>query len=105
MTRRTSAKITDYNRYKVILSPVITEKATMVSAFNQYVFRVAPWASKPQVKAAVESLFNVKVEGVNTLNVKGKVKRFRGRPGQRPDVRKAIVRVAEGQTIDVAAGV
>ena len=106
MTKRAATpKVTDYNRYKIVLAPVITEKATLVSQYNQVTFKVAGWATKTQVKAAVESLFNVKVEGVNTLIQKGKTKRFRGRPGQRSDVKKAIVRLAEGQTIDVSTGI
>jgi large subunit ribosomal protein L23 len=103
--RAKTPKVTDFSRYKIILAPVITEKATLVSQYNQVTFKVASWATKPQVKAAVESLFNVKVDGVNTLNQKGKTKRFRGRPGQRSDVKKAIVRLAEGHTIDVSTGI
>jgi large subunit ribosomal protein L23 len=91
--------------YDVILSPVITEKSTLLSEHNQVVFRVAPTANKSEIKAAVEKLFGVKVTAVNTLNVKGKVKRFRGRLGKRNDVKKAIVTLAEGQSIDVATGV
>ena len=90
--------------YDVILSPVITEKATAVSEHNKVVFRVRGDATKPQIKEAVEKLFNVKVTGVNTLVTKGKKKVFRGRPGQRSDVKKAIVTLAEGQTIDVTTG-
>ncbi len=91
--------------YDVIIAPVITEKATMLSEKNQIVFKVRPDATKPQIKAAVEALFNVKVAAVNTLNVKGKVKRFRGRVGRRPDVKKAIVTLAEGARIDVTTGI
>lgn len=91
--------------YDVIIAPVITEKATMLSEKNQIVFKVRPDATKPQIKAAVEALFNVKVTAVNTLNVKGKVKRFRGRLGRRPDVKKAIVTLAEGARIDVTTGI
>ena len=90
--------------YDVIRGPVITEKATMLSEYNQVSFRVALDATKPQIKEAVEKLFNVKVEKVNTLRVKGKVKRFRGRLGQRSDFKKAIVTLAEGNTIDVTTG-
>jgi large subunit ribosomal protein L23 len=86
--------------YQIIRSPVITEKATTLSDHGQVVFRVAIDASKPQIKAAVEGLFGVKVVGVNTLVQKGKAKRFRGRPGQRSDVKKAFVRLAEGHSID-----
>ncbi|MCB2009034.1 MAG: 50S ribosomal protein L23 [Geminicoccaceae bacterium] len=91
--------------YDVILSPVITEKSTRVSEFNQVVFRVRTDASKPEIKAAVEKIFGVTVEAVNTLVQKGKTKRFRGRLGRRSDVKKAIVTLAEGQSIDVTTGV
>ena len=90
--------------YDIILSPVITEKATLGSEFNQVTFRVAKDATKPEIKAAVETLFDVKVEGVNTLRQNGKLKRFRGRLGKRSDYKKAIVRLAEGQNIDVTTG-
>lgn len=93
------------NIYDVILSPVITEKATMLSENNMVVFRVRQDATKPQIKEAVEGLFNVKVTAVNTLNQKGKVKRFRGRLGKRNDVKKAMVTLAEGSSIDVATGI
>jgi large subunit ribosomal protein L23 len=89
----------------IILSPVITEKATELSEHNQFAFRVAKDATKPQIRAAVETLFGVKVTGINTITVKGKVKRFRGRPGRRPDIKKAVVRLAEGQSWDYTAGV
>ncbi len=89
----------------IILSPVITEKATELSEHNQFAFRVAKDATKPQIRAAVEILFGVKVTGINTITVKGKVKRFRGRPGRRPDIKKAVVRLAEGQSLDYTAGV
>ena len=91
--------------YDTILSPVITEKATLLSEQNKVVFRVADDASKDEIAAAVEALFNVKVTKVNTLNVKGKTKRFRGRLGRRNDVKKAIVTLAEGQSIDVTSGI
>jgi large subunit ribosomal protein L23 len=90
--------------YDVIVAPVITEKATLASEYNRVTFRVHKDATKPQIKAAVESLFNVKVEGVNTLVRKGKTKFFRGRRGTQADVKKAIVRLAEGQSIDVTTG-
>ena len=90
--------------YDVIKSPVITEKSTLVSEANQVIFKVAPKATKPQIKAAVESLFNVKVKAVNTLVRKGKVKRFRGTVGRQSDVKKAVVTLADGQSIDVATG-
>jgi large subunit ribosomal protein L23 len=90
--------------YQVILAPVITEKATAASQYNQVVFRVALDATKPQIKAAIEGLFGVRVAAVNTLITKGKTKRFRGRPGQRADVKKAMVRLAPGQSIDLSTG-
>lgn len=90
--------------YDIIRGPVITEKATMVSEHNQVVFRVALEATKPQIREAVETLFGVEVRAVNTLRVKGKTKRFRGRIGRRGDVKKAIVTLAEGQSIDVTTG-
>jgi large subunit ribosomal protein L23 len=93
------------NHYDVILSPVITEKATMISEHNQVAFKVAITATKTSIKAAVEQLFNVKVTAVNTLVVKGKTKRFRGRMGQRSDYKKAMVTLAEGHSIDVTTGV
>jgi large subunit ribosomal protein L23 len=90
--------------YQVILSPLVTEKATLLNERGQISFKVAPDATKPQIKAAVEGLFGVKVLGVNTLVVKGKAKRFRNRPGQRSDWKKAMVRLAEGQSIDLTTG-
>jgi large subunit ribosomal protein L23 len=92
------------SHYDTIVAPVITEKSTMASELNQVVFRVADKATKPEIKAAVEGLFNVTVVGVNTVVQKGKAKRFRGRPGQRSDVKKAYVRLAEGQSIDFTTG-
>lgn len=94
----------DPRHYDVIVGPIITEKATMASEENKVVFEVSKTATKPQIKAAVEKLFDVKVTGVNTLVTKGKVKAFRGRLGQRADVKKAIVTLAEGQSIDVTTG-
>jgi large subunit ribosomal protein L23 len=94
----------DPRHYDVIISPVITEKATMASEYNKVVFRVAKTATKPQIKEAVEKLFDVKVTGVNTLVRKGKVKRFKGRLGQQGDVKKAVVTLAEGHSIDVTSG-
>jgi large subunit ribosomal protein L23 len=90
--------------YDVIRSPIVTEKATMASEFNAVVFEVAIDSNKPQIKAAVEGLFNVKVKSVNTLITKGKVKRFRGKLGTRKDVKKAYVTLEEGNTIDVSTG-
>ena len=91
--------------YDVVLRPVVTEKSTQGSEHNQVTFRVARRATKPEIKLAVEGLFGVKVTKVNTLNMRGKVKRFRGRLGKRSDYKKAIVTLAEGQSIDVSAGV
>ena len=90
--------------YDAILSPVITEKATLLSEQNKVVFRVAHDATKDEIAAAVEALFKVSVTKVNTLVVKGKTKRFRGRPGRRSDVKKAVVTLAEGQSIDITTG-
>jgi large subunit ribosomal protein L23 len=95
----------DPKHYDVILSPVITEKATLQAEHNKVVFKVASTATKPQIKAAVEKLFEVKVKSVNTLVRKGKKKLFRGRPGQQSDVKKAIVTLEAGQTIDVTTGI
>jgi large subunit ribosomal protein L23 len=91
--------------YGVLLAPHITEKATMGSQYNQVSFSVAPDATKPEIKAAVEQLFNVKVKAVNTVVVKGKTKRFRGIAGRRSDWKKAIVSLAEGSSIDVTTGI
>ena len=91
--------------YEVIIAPLITEKSQRISEQNQVIFKVRKDATKPQIKAAVEGLFGVKVTGVNTLVQKGKVKRFRGRIGYRSDVKKAIVTLAEGQNIDVTTGI
>ena len=90
--------------YDTILSPVITEKATVLSEHNKVVFRVAKDATKDEIAQAVEALFKVNVTKVNTLILKGKTKIFRGRKGRRNDIKKAIVTLAEGQSIDVATG-
>jgi large subunit ribosomal protein L23 len=94
----------DIRHYDVILSPHITEKSTMLSEHNAVVFKVADKATKPEIKAAVEALFSVKVTGVNTIVVKGKTKRWKGEPYKRTDIKKAIVTLAEGQSIDVTQG-
>ncbi|MBL4613719.1 MAG: 50S ribosomal protein L23 [Magnetovibrio sp.] len=91
--------------YEVIRRPLITEKATLMSEHNQFAFEVSMGASKPEIREAVETLFKVKVEGVNTLIQKGKAKRFRGRLGKRDDMKKAIVTLADGDSIDVTTGV
>jgi large subunit ribosomal protein L23 len=95
----------DIRHYDIVLAPHITEKSTLLSEHNAVVFKVAGGASKPQIKAAVEALFNVSVTGVNTMNVKGKTKRWRGRPYTRSDVKKAVVTLADGQSIDITSGI
>ena len=94
----------DPRHYDVILSPVITEKATMASEFNKVTFKVARNATKPQIKEAVEKLFDVKVKRVNTLVRAGKMKTFKNRLGQQSDVKRAIVTLEEGHRIDVTTG-
>ena len=96
--------MTDLRHYDVIVSPAVTEKSTIASEHNQVVFNVAKKASKPEIKAAVEALFGVKVTAVNTLLRKGKVKRFRGTIGRQNDVKKAVVTLADGHSIDIATG-
>lgn len=98
------ARFADERHYTVIVAPVITEKATAASEQNKVVFRVARDATKPQIKAAVEKLFDVKVESVNTVVRKGKSKVFRGSRGRQSDVKNAVVTLAEGQRIDVTTG-
>ena len=95
----------DLKHYDTIIAPVITEKSTTVSEHNQVIFRVADQATKPEIKAAVEALFNVSVIGVNTMITKGKSKRWKGKPYTRSDVKKAIVTLAEGQSIDITSGI
>jgi large subunit ribosomal protein L23 len=90
--------------YDVIVRPVVTEKSTVAAEQNKVTFKISPTATKKDVKAAVEAIFKVSVLKVNTINVEGKVKKFRGRDGQRSDFRKAIVTLAAGQSIDFAAG-
>ena len=90
--------------YDLIRKPIITEKATMASEHGGVVFEVSMDATKPEIKEAVETLFNVKVKAVNTTITKGKVKKFKGRPGRRRDVKKAYVTLVEGNTIDVTTG-
>lgn len=90
--------------YDVVRKPIITEKATMASENGAVVFEVAMDSNKPQIKEAVENLFGVKVKAVNTMITKGKVKKFRGQPGRRRDVKKAYVTLEEGNTIDVSTG-
>ena len=95
----------DLKHYDIVVKPVITEKSTLVSEFNQVVFKVAKDSSKPEIKAAVEALFGVRVLAVNTLIQKGKNKRFKGKPYTRSDEKKAIVTLAEGDRIDVTTGI
>ena len=102
--RSRAANLSREAMYQIIRHPVITEKATQLSERNQVVFSVALDASKPEIKAAIEGLFSVKVEAVNTLVLKGKTKRFKGRPGVRSDVKKAYVQLAAGQSIDLTTG-
>ncbi len=97
--------VVDVKHYDVVLSPHITEKATMMSEHNAVVFKVANDATKPQIKAAVEALFKVSVTGVNTIVQKGKVKRWKGKAYTRSDFKKAIVTLADGQSIDVTSGI
>ena len=95
----------DARHYDIVLAPHITEKTTLLSENNSVVFKVAGTASKPEIKAAVEALFNVKVTNVNTIVTKGKSKRWKGKPYQRSDFKKAVVTLAEGDTIDVTSGI
>ena len=97
-------KVTE-RMYNILLGPVVTEKSTQASESNAVTFKVTGDATKPEIKKAVEGLYNVKVEKVNTLNTKGKVKRFRGHFGKRGDAKKAYVRLAEGQNIDLSTGI
>ena len=95
---------TDPRHYDILISPVITEKATTASEHNKVVFKVARTATKPQIKEAVEKLFDVKVKNVNTLTRKGKLKMFKNKLGQQSDVKRAIVTLEEGHRIDVTTG-
>ena len=98
-------KVSSQRLYEVIRAPLVTEKSTLASEHNQVVFKVPLDASKPEIKAAVEDLFKVKVKAINTLRQKGKTKRFRGRPGKRADIKKAYVTLEEGHNIDVTTGI
>ncbi|WP_416907307.1 MAG: 50S ribosomal protein L23 [Polymorphobacter sp.] len=102
---KAETKVIDLKHYDVVTKPVITEKSTLVSEFNQVVFKVANDATKPQIKAAIEALFGVKVLGVNTMIQKGKTKRWRGKEYRRSDEKKAIVTLADGDRIDVTTGI
>jgi large subunit ribosomal protein L23 len=105
MAKKPAAKAVENRHYDVVLAPHITEKSTMLSEHNAVVFKVAGTASKPEIKAAVEALFNVKVTGVNTMVTKGKTKKWKGKPYQRSDFKKAIVTLAEGNAIDITSGI
>ena len=105
MAKKQQPTTVDNRHYDVVLAPHITEKTTLLSENNAVVFKVAPNASKPQIKAAVEALFNVQVTGVNTMVAKGKSKRWKGKPYQRSDSKKAIVTLAEGNSIDITSGI
>ena len=95
----------DLKHYDIVVKPVITEKSTLVSEFNQVVFQVAKDSTKPQIKAAVEALYGVKVLAVNTMIAKGKTKRWKGQEYRRSDVKKAVVTVADGDRIDVTTSI
>ncbi len=105
MAKKPATSAVDIRHYDVVLAPHITEKSTMLSEHNAVVFKVAGDASKPEIKAAVEALFNVTVTGVNTLVSKGKTKKWKGTPYQRSDAKKAIVTLAEGDSIDITSGI
>ena len=105
MAKKPTAAAVDIRHYDVVLAPHITEKSTMLSDYNAVVFKVAGAASKPEIKAAVEALFNVSVTNVNTLVTKGKTKKWKGQPYRRSDVKKAIVTLAAGQSIDITSGI
>jgi large subunit ribosomal protein L23 len=104
-SKDTGTKPIDLKHYDIVVKPVITEKSTLVSEYNQVVFKVANSASKPEIKAAVEALFSVKVLSVNTLIQKGKTKRWKGKEYRRSDEKKAIVTLADGDRIDVTTGI
>ncbi|MEQ9449409.1 MAG: 50S ribosomal protein L23 [Rhodospirillaceae bacterium] len=104
MSKQDKSGVVDPDLYDLIQAPLITEKATMASEFNQFSFRVPLSATKPQIKKAVEALFKVNVTAVNTSVLNGKVKMFRGQVGVRNNTKKAIVTLAEGQSIDVTTG-
>ena len=105
MAKKQAKDAVDLRHYDVVVAPHITEKSTLLSEHNAVVFKVAGDATKPQIKAAVEALFNVSVKTVNTIVQKGKTKRWKGAPYRRSDVKKAIVTLAAGQTIDVTTGI
>ena len=102
MTRNSISK---ERMYEIIRSPIVTEKSTFVSEYNQVVFQVAINSNKKEIKEALETLFKVKVKSVNTIRQNGKIKRFKGTIGKRPDVKKAFITLEEGNTIDVSTGI
>src|SRR5687768_15719293 len=104
MAKKPATKTVENRHFDVVLAPHITEKSTMVSEHNAVVFKVANTASKPEIKAAVEAIWGVDVKNVNTIVTKGKSKRWKGKPYQRSDSKKAIVTLAEGQSIDITEG-
>ena len=104
MAKKPQKAAPEARHYDIVLAPHITEKSTMLSEHNAVVFKVAGTASKPEIKAAIEALFGVTVTGVNTIVSKGKTKRWKGAPYRRSDVKKAIVTLAEGQSIDITTG-
>jgi len=105
MAKKPATKTVENRHYDVILAPHITEKSTLVAEHNAVVFKVAGTASKPQIKDAVEAIYGVSVTGVNTIVTKGKTKRWKGQAYKRSDVKKAIVTLADGQSIDITSGI
>ena len=105
MAKKQAAEAIDNRHYDVLVAPHITEKTTMLSEFNSVVFKVAGTASKPQIKAAIEAIYGVSVTGVNTIVSKGKTKRWKGAAYKRSDVKKAIVTLKDGDTIDITSGI
>jgi len=109
LTRRgrgwTAPAVSEERMYDIVRRPMITEKASLIGEHNQYIFEVAPESSKPEIKAAVEGLFKVEVAAVNTIVQKGKAKRFKGHMGKRKDIKKAVVTLKMGHSIDVSTGV
>jgi len=105
MAKKPAKAAVDNRHYDVVLAPHITEKSTLLSEHNAVVFKVANDATKPEIKAAVEALFNVTVTGVNTMVTKGKTKRWKGEAYRRSDAKKAVVTLAEGQSIDITTGI
>lgn len=102
---KVEVRLSEERKLELIRRPIITEKTTMMGEHNQVAFEVPLDASKPEIKAAIEGVFSVKVKAVNTLISKGKTKRFRGRPGKRSDIKKAMVTLEEGHSIDVTTGI